>query len=50
MVKKVLPTAKEWVVMLDDHNDWGLKLEHEPADPRSERESKEGYLAVLSKT
>ena len=49
MVKRGLPTAKEWVVMLDDHNDWGLKMEHEPADSRTDRESKEGYLAVLSK-
>lgn len=49
MVKRGLPTAKEWVAMLNDHTDWGLKLEHAPADPRSDAELKEGYLTVLSK-
>lgn len=49
MVKRGLPTAKEWATMLDDQTDWGLKLELEPADPRSDRELKEGYLTVLIK-
>mmetsp|Transcript_21295 Transcript_21295/g.46214 ORF Transcript_21295/g.46214 Transcript_21295/m.46214 type:complete len:426 (-) Transcript_21295:16-1293(-) len=49
MVKRGLPTTKEWGEMLDDHPEWGLTLEYEPADPRSDREEKEGYLAVLSK-
>lgn len=49
MVKRGLPTASEWNEMIDEHNEWGLILEHEPADPRSDLEMKEGYLAVLSK-
>mmetsp|Transcript_13040 Transcript_13040/g.23567 ORF Transcript_13040/g.23567 Transcript_13040/m.23567 type:complete len:404 (+) Transcript_13040:86-1297(+) len=49
MVKRGLPTAKEWAEMLDDHTEWGLTLDVEPADPSSDREMKEGYLAVLSK-
>jgi len=49
MVKRGLPTTKEWGEMLDDHPEWGFTLEYEPADPRSDREEKEGYLAVLSK-
>jgi len=49
MVKRGLPTASEWNEIIDEHNDWGLTLEHEPADPRSDLEMKEGYLAVLSK-
>ncbi|KAL7543861.1 hypothetical protein ACHAXR_013230 [Thalassiosira sp. AJA248-18] len=49
MVKRGLPTAKEWVEMLDNHSEWGLTLEYEPADPRSDKDENEGYLAVLSK-
>lgn len=49
MVKRGLPTTKEWGEMLEERADWGLDLEHEPADPRSDAEEKEGYLAVLSK-
>ena len=49
MVKRSLPTANEWNEMLSSHNEWGLTLEHEPADARSDRDMKEGYLAVLSK-
>lgn len=49
MVKRGLPTANEWTAMLNNQTGWGLTLEHEPADPRSDRELKEGYLAVLSK-
>jgi len=49
MVKRGLPTAKEWAEMLDDHSEWGLSVDIDPADPRSDREEKEGYLAVLSK-
>lgn len=49
MVSRGLPTTKEWVDMLDAHTEWGLTLEVEPADARSDREEKEGYLAVLSK-
>lgn len=49
MVNRGLPTTKEWNEMLDDHKEWGLFLEYEPADPRSDRDLKEGYLAVLTK-
>lgn len=49
MVKRGLPTTKEWAEMIEEHTDWGLTLEFEPADPRSDREEKEGYMAVLSK-
>lgn len=49
MVKRGLPTTKEWGEILSENNEWGLTLEYEPADPRSDREEKEGYLAVLSK-
>mmetsp|Transcript_773 Transcript_773/g.1816 ORF Transcript_773/g.1816 Transcript_773/m.1816 type:complete len:431 (-) Transcript_773:832-2124(-) len=50
MVKRGLPTEKEWNEMLSDNDEWGFTLEYGPADPRSDREMKEGYLAVLSKT
>lgn len=49
MVSRGLPTATEWSEMLEKHTVWGLSLEHEPADPRSEGDLKYGYLAVLSK-
>ena len=49
MVSRGLPTAKEWSEMLQEHPEWGLTLEHEPADPRSDGDLKEGYLTVLSK-
>ncbi len=50
MVQRGLPTTKEWMEMIDNHReDWALILEYEPADPRSDRDLKEGYLAVLAK-
>jgi len=49
MVNRALPTAKEWASMLDDHTEWGLTLECMPADSMSDREEKEGYLAILCK-
>ncbi|KAL7534952.1 hypothetical protein ACHAWF_005009 [Thalassiosira exigua] len=49
MVKRGLPSGKEWEEMLDQQKQWGLTLELEPADPRSDRDMKEGYLAVLTK-
>jgi len=49
MVSRGLPTAKEWSEMLAEHPEWGLTLEHEPADPRSDGDLKYGYLTVLSK-
>lgn len=49
MVSRGLPTTKEWGDMLTDHPEWGLRLDQEPADPRSDRDLSEGYLAVLSK-
>lgn len=50
MVQRGLPTANEWAEMIDSHkNEWKLNLEYEPADPRSDRDEKEGYLAVLVK-
>lgn len=50
MVRRGLPTAKEWGEMIYNHAEWGLNLNCEPADPRSDREENEGYLAVLSRT
>ena len=44
-----LPTAKEWAEMIETHSEWGLSLEQEPADPRSDGDMKDGYLAVLTK-
>lgn len=49
MVKRGLPTTKEWAEMISEHDEWSLTLEVEPADARSDREIDEGYLAVLSK-
>eukprot|EP00804_Cyclotella_cryptica_P028203 CCRYP_011033-RA/>CCRYP_011033-RA protein AED:0.14 eAED:0.06 QI:0/0/0/1/1/1/2/0/407 len=50
MVQRGLPTTKEWLEMIDKHReDWKLILEYEPADPRSDKDEKEGYLAVLAK-
>jgi SAM-dependent methyltransferase len=49
MVKRGLPTSKEWVEMLEKHNEWGIALEYGPADPESAQDMKEGYLAVLTK-
>jgi SAM-dependent methyltransferase len=49
MVARGLPTAKEWSEMLEKHTEWGLSFEHKPADPRSDGDLKDGYLAVLSK-
>lgn len=49
MVKRGLPVADEWKEIIDEHSDWGLALEHEPADAMSDTEEKEGYLAILSK-
>lgn len=49
MVKRGLPTTTEWKEMFDSNSEWGLTLEHEPADPRSDRDLNEGYLAVLTK-
>ena len=50
MVQRSLPTTSEWMEMIDNHKeDWRLRLEYEPADPRSDRDEAEGYLAVLAK-
>lgn len=49
MVSRGLPTAKEWSEMLEKHAEWGLTLEHAPADARSDGDLKDGYLTVLSK-
>jgi hypothetical protein len=50
MVQRCLPTSTEWNEMIIAHRgDWKLSLEYEPADPRSDRDEKEGYLAVLVK-
>lgn len=49
MVKRGLPSSKEWAEILEKHNEWGLALEYDPADPKSARDMKEGYLAVLTK-
>ena len=50
MVQRSLPTTKEWMEMITNHQeDWRLSLEYEPADPRSDRDETEGYLAVLVK-
>mmetsp|Transcript_821 Transcript_821/g.1360 ORF Transcript_821/g.1360 Transcript_821/m.1360 type:complete len:416 (-) Transcript_821:1020-2267(-) len=49
MVSRGLPTAAEWSEMIQDHPEWGLSLEQEPADPRSDGDLKNGYLTVLSK-
>ena len=35
--------------MLDNHVEWGMCLDYEPADPRTDRDVNEGYLAVLTK-
>ncbi|KAL9185353.1 hypothetical protein ACHAXT_003130 [Thalassiosira profunda] len=46
LVKRGLPTAAEW----SSHSDcWALTLEHAPADPRSDGDMRDGYLAVLVK-
>jgi hypothetical protein len=50
MVQRGLPTTNEWMEMIESHKeDWNLSLEYEPADPRSDRDEEEGYLAVLVK-
>ena len=50
MVQRSLPTASEWNEMIIAHkDDWKLSLEYQPADPRSDRDEREGYLAVLVK-
>lgn len=50
MVKRGLPTTKQWEEMLAaDGAEWGLELEVTPADPGSNAEEKDGYLAVLVK-
>ncbi|KAL7471040.1 hypothetical protein ACHAXS_013732 [Conticribra weissflogii] len=49
MVRRGLPTAKEWTDLIQKHSDWNVSLEHEPADPRSDGDIKNGYLAVLKK-
>ena len=49
MVKRGLPTAKEWAVVIGDHNEWGHNMEYEPENSRSEREPKEGFMSELSK-
>lgn len=49
MVRCPLPTSKQWAQMLENHTDWGLRLDREPADPRSDGDLKDGYLAVLTK-
>jgi SAM-dependent methyltransferase/ribosome-binding protein aMBF1 (putative translation factor) len=50
LVQRGLPTTKEWNKMIEKQkDDWKLSLEYEPADPRSNRDDKEGYLAVLTK-
>ncbi len=49
MVRRGLPTAKEWTDLIQKHSDWNVSLEHEPADPRSDGDIKDGYLAVLKK-
>jgi len=50
MVSRGLPTANEWIDLIEKFSDWGLSLEHVPADPRSDGDIKDGYLAVLKKT
>ncbi|EJK63070.1 hypothetical protein THAOC_16295 [Thalassiosira oceanica] len=50
MVKRGLPLAQEWKEMIASDSDLKLELDIEPADPRSTREEREGYLAVLTKT
>ena len=49
LLDRGLPTVKEWAEMLETHSEWGLSLDHEPADPRSDGDMKDGYLAVLTK-
>ena len=49
MVKRGLPSAQEWEEMIASGDDLKLELDIEPADPRSKREDREGYLAVLTK-
>ena len=50
MVQRGLPTTAEWTEMLTKNKEnWKLSLEYEPADPRSDRDENEGYLAVLVK-
>jgi len=50
MVSRGLPTANEWIDLIEKFSDWGLSLEHVPADPRSDGDIKDGYLAVFKKT
>ena len=49
MVQRGLPTTTEWMEMICDHGEWKVTLEVEPADPRTERDENDGYLAVLRK-
>ena len=49
MVKRGLPSAQEWKEMIAADSDSQLELDIEPADPRSTREEREGYLAVLTR-
>lgn len=49
MVKRGLPTSKEWTQMLAKNTEWCLALESSPADAKSSQDMKEGYLAVLTK-
>ncbi|KAL3808469.1 hypothetical protein ACHAXA_000882 [Cyclostephanos tholiformis] len=49
LVKRGLPTSKEWTQMLQKHTEWCLALESCPADAKSPQDMKEGYLAVLTK-
>jgi SAM-dependent methyltransferase len=49
MVKRGLPTSKEWAHMLEKHTEWCLCLESCPADAKSAQDKNEGYLAVLTK-